>query len=133
MINSSLLVLILKKKELRKDFTLCVINRTLVDTSLCLQIFIFQPIGVNNWIDQKVWCMIADGFAVSLFLIMIVLEPILAYNRYIAICRKNRYQRIFRKRHICAISAAVWVLGALFTAVQGYLGSLGKVPGFFAT
>lgn len=128
--NALLLIIIFRKKALRqKEYMIFVHNRGFMDTAMCLQFIILQPWAVASWSTNPIWCKVAAGAAISTMFAIIVLEPVLALNRYVAICRHQLYQRVYQKRYVYLMCASAWLLGALVGLVDGLVGSLGKIPG----
>lgn len=127
--NGVLLVAILKNKTVRKkDYTIFIINRGYLDIALCLQYVVLQPFGLT-YPDT---CAPISGVAVGTLLAIYLSEPILACNRYVAICHSQyMYKKIYSRRTIIWICVLVWVIGAIGTTINGFLGGLGKTGGVY--
>lgn len=104
-LNAFLLVLIMRKKEMRQsDYIIFIANRTLVDLAYSLQSITLQPISIQIRSVNQTWCSVAGGAATSLLLSTIFCELVLACNRYVSMCHKQRHQRMYTKRTVPLVS-----------------------------
>lgn len=133
--NVLLLVPILKNKDIReKDYSIFIINRAIMDTLACTMYFTIQPLGVNYWSTNPIWCKVAGGIFFALNLPHYIAEPMLAFNRYVAICHSNLlYFKIFQKRNIFFMCLLTWLFGMLFNLPSSLQDVLGKIPGLFCS
>lgn len=128
----ALLILMFIKTTLRQgDYASFIITRAFMDSSSCLNFLILQPLGVLYWTTNPTWCTAAAAVGMASIVGLIASEPILAFNRFIAVCYKHKYQTLFRKRTVFLLCLAPWVIGVLVTIPQVVHDSLGRVPGYF--
>lgn len=133
-LNGVLFFVIFSKKELYKaGYMIFILCRAFADFVWCLHYLILQPIGVKYWESNPIWCTIAGGTTDSLVLIIMLSEPLLACNRYVAICHKNLYPKIYKKRYPELMCLASWILGILLCIPKMQDGSLGRIPGLYCS
>lgn len=132
--NTFLLVIVLRKKELRQgEYMPFIINRTLIDIAFCLHLIILQPIGVRYWSTDPIYSKIAGWFALALIMSFVFSEVVLAFNRYISICHRYRYQKIYKRRRVYLMCVLIWFFGALIASLHITNDSLGRVSGYICS
>lgn len=129
--NVLLLITTLNSKEIRKkDYTLFILNRSVIDALFSLQLFILQPLAMKYFVINPLWCKVASGISETTIWAIIIWEPVLACNHYVSICHSNfLYNKLFRKRNVLIMAAVVWLLAALIVLPHVFDDTFGKVPG----
>lgn len=129
-LNTTFIVLTIFKCELHTNYALFLCVIALENMLFCFDILIstLQPIVI--WLDvdgNTALCVISGVIMITSGLATVTIQPLIAVNRYIAICHGQWLKQIFRPRNNILLAISTFKLSFVVALVFIFFGEYGRI------
>ncbi|XP_034037989.1 melatonin receptor type 1B-like [Thalassophryne amazonica] len=132
--NVLVILSVYRNKKLRNAGNIFVVSLSVADLVVALYPYplVLTAIFHNDWIMGDLHCQ-ASGFIMGLSVIGSIFNiTAIAINRYCYICHSLHYDRLYSLRNTCCYLGLTWLLTAIATVPNFFVGSLQYDPRIYS-